>query len=266
MRGALHRCLVEATALALAFVLTGGCATGAAPRSTPSTALRFFEMPLSDDPWSPQIASWQARERALPDVELLRPAAPVSNPPAETADPATAADAPARGLRAGGDLKVPRESGDLRAQYFAFRAERKRALAREVAAWIQATSKQHYVPDGPVDHWATLAETLARNGDDCDGLELLTYHYLRDLGFREDEVYRAIVYRPSDKQHHMVTLWFETRTDPWVIDPTGAMTQGMPRLSDVPGWVPLKVFSETEEYTVRGQSLDTLLAGRSPGR
>ena len=74
---------------------------------------------------------------------------------------------------------------------------------------------------------------------------------LRDLGFRSDEVYRAIVYRPEDGQHHMVTLWFEDRSDPWVIDPTGAMTSGMRRMSAVPGWVPLKVFSDTTEYSVR---------------
>ncbi len=236
-------------ALVTALALGAGCAT--APHARASSAarpIRFFAVPSIDDPWTPQIASWQARERALPDVELLRPAAPVSNP-AATEGPA------ARGER-------PR--GDLRAEYFSFRAERKRDLARGVAAWVQSTSKHHYIPDGPVDHWATLAETLARNGDDCDGLELLTYHALRDMGFREDEVYRAIVFRPSDRQHHMVTLWFESQDDPWVIDPTGAMTQGMPRLSEVPGWVPLKVFSVNEEYTVRGQALESLIAGRTP--
>jgi hypothetical protein len=224
-----------------------GCAS---PPRIASAPLRFFESPGPDDAWTPQIASWQARERALPDIELLRPAASVSNPPDG-------------GERAAGGGRV---RGDLRAEYFAFRSERKRELAREVASWIQSTSKQHYIPDGPVDHWATLSETLARNGDDCDGLELLTYHYLRDLGFRQDEIYRAIVFRASDKQHHMVTLWFEEKDDPYVIDPTGAMTSGMPRLSEVPGWVPLKVFSETEEFTVRGQSLQSLLAGRDAAR
>ncbi len=109
------------------------------------------------------------------------------------------------------------------------------------------------MPDGALDHWATLEETFRSNGDDCDGLELLTYHFLLDMGFRDDEVYRAIVVRPSDGQHHMVTLWFETPRDPWVIDPTGAMIEGMPRMSEVPGWVPLKVFSEDEEFTVRGR-------------
>jgi predicted transglutaminase-like cysteine proteinase len=245
MRGSFRGTLAGLTALLTALSLGAGCAT---PRRAASGGTRFFDRPAVDDPWTPQISSWQARERALPDVELLRPSASVSNP-ASAGD-----DRTARG-------ESPR--GDLRAEYFAFRAERKRELAREVARWIQSTSKRHYIPDGPVDHWATLSETLARNGDDCDGLELLTYHYLRDLGFREDEVYRAIVLRPSDKQHHMVTLWFEQRNDPWVIDPTGAMTQGMPHLSDVPGWVPLKVFSETEEFTVRGQSLERLIAERA---
>jgi hypothetical protein len=64
-------------------------------------------------------------------------------------------------------------------------------------------------------------------------------------------VFRAIVYRPADGQHHMVTLWFEDPADPWVIDPTGAMTTGMPRMSELRDWVPLKVFSETREFTVR---------------
>ena len=245
MRGSFRSTLLGLSALATALSLGAGCAT---PRLAASSGLRYFERPALDDPWTPQIASWQARERALPDVELLRPAASVSNPPSA-------------GGTGPGNPDTPQ--GDLRAEYFAFRAERKRELALQVASWIQSTSKRHYIPDGPVDHWATLSETLARNGDDCDGLELLTYHYLRDLGFREDEVYRAIVLRPSDKQHHMVTLWFERRDDPWVIDPTGAMTQGMPHLSDVPGWVPLKVFSETEEFTVRGQSLERLIAERA---
>ena len=61
---------------------------------------------------------------------------------------------------------------------------------------------------------------------------------------------RAIVYRRSDGQHHMVTLWFEDRDDPWVIDPTGAMTSGMPRMSAVPEWTPLKVFTEDQDFTV----------------
>ncbi|MBY0398753.1 hypothetical protein K2X89_00520, partial [Myxococcota bacterium] len=87
-------------------------------------------------------------------------------------------------------------------------------------------------------------------------LELLVFHALRDLGFAETEVYRAIVVRPSDGQHHMVTLWFEDPSDPWVIDPTGAMTLGMPRMSDMPDWKPIKVFTDRLEYTVRPRTAD----------
>ena len=193
---------------------------------------RFFAPPGADDPWSGKIRGWQARERAMGSTDGLAGA------------PASVSQ---RGARGGG---TP-EEGDLRAKYFAFRHEQKREIATRTAAWVQREARSHYRPDGPIDHWATLGETLERNGEDCDGLELLVYHLLRDMGFRDDEVARAIVLRPSDGQHHMVTLWFETTDDPWVIDPTGAMTSGMPRLSEVPGWVPLKLFTETAEFSPR---------------
>ena len=48
----------------------------------------------------------------------------------------------------------------------------------------------------------------------------------------------------------MVTFWFEDADDPWVIDPTGAMTSGMPRMSELPGWEPIKVFSEKRDFDV----------------
>ena len=207
-----------------------GCAT------TPpvQTSFRYFDQPQSDDAWTPKIAGWQSRERAMPDVETL-------GAPGAVSEAGTAVDGHA----------AQENSADLRKKYFQYRASQKEAMARELAQWVQQEARQHYVADGPIDHWATLEETLAGNGDDCDGLELLVYHFLRDLGFAEDEVYRAILYRPEDGQHHMVTLWFQNPDDPWVIDPTGAMTTGMPRISEVPGWIPLKVFSEDEEFTVR---------------
>jgi hypothetical protein len=193
---------------------------------------RFFAPPAADDPWSGKIRGWQARERAMGSLEAL-------------------AGAPASVSERGAKASAPPEAGDLRAKYFAFRREQKRELALRTAEWVQREARSHYRADGPIDHWATLGETLERNGEDCDGLELLVYHLLRDMGFRDDEVARAIVLRPSDGQHHMVTLWFETHEDPWVIDPTGAMTSGMPRLSEVPGWVPLKLFTETAEFSPR---------------
>jgi hypothetical protein len=220
------RLLTQIVGLAALGVALGlGCATV----SHGPVAYEFFSTPRSDDPWTPKIASWQTRELASSTAET----------PASVSGPGESADA--------GGSSDP----GLRGKYASFRTEHKRALARDLARWIQKQARRHYVPDGPVDHWATLEETLEKGGEDCDGLELLSYHFLRDLGFREDEVFRAIVYRRQDGQHHMVTLWFEDASDPWVIDPTGAMTSGMPRLSQVEDWVPLKVFSDTEEFTPR---------------
>ncbi len=217
-----------------------GCAVLSISTTSPQ-GLEYFEAPRSDDVWSAKIKGWQRRERF--DAALVQPLQ--SGSAVESAGYSAANE------------KLPSDqaaAGGLRAKYFEFRAERRRALAREVAAWVQSEASLHYREDGAVDHWATLEETLARGGDDCDGLELLAFHALRDLGFASNAVYRAIVVRPADGQHHMVTLWFEDSEDPWVIDPTGAMTLGMPRMSELEAWVPIKVFSEDLEYTVRGRS------------
>jgi len=222
--------------MGLGLVLGGGCAgVIGTPRS-----YDYFAQPDPADAWSPKIVGWQRRERVDDGREL----GGARHAPSVEADALDARRASAGAAQAG-------NRDGLRDKYFSFRAERKRELAREVAGWIQTQARDHYVADGPIDHWATLEETLRGNGDDCDGLELLVYHALRDLGFDESEVYRAVVYRPSDGQHHMVTFWFEDRNDPWVIDPTGAMTRSMLRMSQLPEWAPSKVFSETAEYTVQ---------------
>lgn len=228
------RLAVLVLALAAVGWLAGGCATAKLPAvsaGSDAAAYSFFEKPAPLDPWTPKITGWQLRERAQPSIEALAGKAPaVSN-----------------GARPG----VPVRGESLRERYFRYRNDSKRGMARDLAEWMQSVAKRHYVPDGLVDHWATLEETLDRNGDDCDGLELLAYHFLRDHGFSESEVFRAVIVRPQDGQHHMVTLWFEDPRDPWVIDPTGAMTTGMPRMSERPDWVPLKLFTETEQFTVR---------------
>ncbi len=219
-------------ALALLFgsvllLAVGGCRT-VMPQEN---HLSYFAAPAPDDAWSRKIRGWQQREQ----VAHAGPAPVAAEPP--RVDPA--------------------ERGVLRDKYNEFISARKREVASELATWIQEQSRDHYIPDGAVDHWATFEETFKNNGDDCDGLELLAYNFLLELGFGENEVFRAIVVRPSDGQHHMVTLWFESPNDPWVIDPTGAMTTGMPRMSQVPGWKPLKVFSEKRDYTVAPSSLHT---------
>ena len=224
------RLLVGLAALA---AVAPGCAPPPIRSVLPRTAAYdYFAAPATDDAWSPKILGWQERERSREGVVASGSPASVSGSGSGSAP---------------GSARTP----DLRSALDRFRVEQRRATARQIASWIQVQARQHYVPDGAVDHWATLRETLARGSEDCDGLELVVNRLLRDLGFGDDEVYRAIVYRPADGQHHMVTLWFEDRNDPWVIDPTGAMTAGMPHMSELRDWVPLKVFSETREYTVR---------------
>lgn len=230
----MSRMLRRGRELAVLWLLMTCLALGCGGLSGAALSYRYFDAPASDDIWSHKIAGWQDRERAQEAVDQAAPGSTAST------------------VGAGPASQAPPSADSLRAKYRAFRVEHRRELARDVALWVQSQSKIYYIPDGPIDHWATLEETLARNGDDCDGLELLAYYFLKDLGFRDDEVYRAIVYRPSNGEHHMVTMWFEDPNDPWVIDPTGAMTTGMPHMSEVPGWVPLKVFTETAEYTVDG--------------
>jgi predicted transglutaminase-like cysteine proteinase len=214
-----------AVVMLVAFVAPG-CAH---LRGEEDAGVSYFAPSVPGDPWSAKIAAWQQRERAhVADLETT----------------------PASVSGAGGIVAREGESS-LREKFAAFRREQRRRQAQEVAAWMQETSRSHYHPDGAFDHWATLAETLDADGDDCDGLELLPFNLLRELGFSKDEVFRAIVYRASDGQHHMVTLWFEDADDPWVIDPTGAMTRGMPRLSAVAGWSALKVFDDEREFTPR---------------
>ena len=213
-------------ALLVAVLQSPGCAHFQ-QSAAPTRPFVFFSAPAPDDPWTPKIMGWQLRERQDERDLSIAPAS-VSGP---------------------GESALPTEATSLREKFEAFHREQQRRQASEVAVWLQQNARSHYRPDGAFDHWATLEETLAADGDDCDGLELLAFNLLRELGFSKDQVFRAIVHRAQDGQHHMVTLWFENPNDPWVIDPTGAMTSGMPLLSQVHGWAPLKVFDDTHEFT-----------------
>jgi hypothetical protein len=213
-------------------LLASGCAAargGSVASDGASDGQEYFARPQPRDPWSFQIRRWQARVAAQIRLE---------------GEGRTNPDASLRPT--------------LALRYALFRREQRRALARGVSLWAQEEGQRSFVADLGADHWPTLSEVLDRGGDDCDGLELLTYYALRGLGFAPGELYRAIVMRTRDRQHHMVTLWFENPNDPWVIDPTGAMVRGMPQLSRVEGWVVLKLFSETEEFTPHSRSGSTV--------
>jgi hypothetical protein len=229
----LGRALV-ATALTACFAT--GCAASF-PRIDKS--FDFFAPARPEDPFYPKVVEWQGRARD--DTAGANPATPL---------PPNADDPDAYPL------------GVLRFKFDAFLNRHKRDLAREFTSWSQRQARLHFVADPATtlagDHWPTLTEFFQTNGDDCDGLDLIAYGLMRDAGFRADETFRLVVRRESDGANHMVTLWFEERDDPWVIDATGAMTLEMRRFSDLPaGWLPRVMFNENEFYNV---------VERGPGR
>ena len=192
----------------------------------------FFAPARTEDPFYPKIVDWQRRQQ----LDRAKGAVLPPSPPGDY-DP----EAHPFGL--------------LRGKFDRFLNRHKRALAQEFTTWSQRQARLHFTPD-PLstlegDHWPTVEELFEANGDDCDGLDLIAYALLREAGFRADEIYRLVVRRERDGANHMVTLWFEDREDPWVIDATGAMTTEMRRFSDLPpGWMPRMMFNENETYHV----------------
>jgi hypothetical protein len=218
------------TALLLVASAALGCASGGGPSGPPGDpGFDFFGAPnASDDdvdPWFPKVEEWQGRMQAegkrLPRSER--------------------------------SLRGSEQSGKLLLAMGAYRDEQRVALAKDVTNWSQKTARRHYKWDpasnDPVyDHWPTVGQLLANNGDDCDGLDLIAYQMLREFGFPQDRVFRAILRRNRDQANHMVTLWFEDARDPWILDATGAVTFQMRRFSQLEGWTPTKIFNERAQY------------------
>jgi predicted transglutaminase-like cysteine proteinase len=216
--------------------------------ATPQPAIRFDFFAPADprDPWFAKVGAWQRHaQQELAAAEANGGADDqLSSPPASSAPPEL--------------------SGSLGTKMGAFEAEEKQQLARRINAWAQQQARQHYrfeddVQDAALDQWPTFGQLLSRNGDDCDGLDLITYQLLLEFGFPRDEIYRSVVRRDRDGANHMVTLWFESRRDPWVLDATGAMTLEMVRFSELLGWTPTKVFNERQQFAVEQHGLPIAL-------
>ncbi len=219
-----------------------GALLGLACVTTPAADTHFVFFSgarLDDDPWFEKVEEWQ--RRAL-------------------AEGATGSSA----IR---DTGITR-SALLSNKIGEFEAVEKRKLARRINGWAQIQARKHYRSepnaDFDADHWPTFGELIERNGDDCDGLDLIGYQLLREFGYPQNAVYRAIVRRDRDRANHMVTLWFEDADDPWVLDATGAMTMKMRRFSKLPGWTPTKMFNEFEQYRVVRQDGPSLTFARDP--
>lgn len=207
-----------------AVLLALGCAT-----APPARRFDFFATQGAADPWPEKVSEWQERERRdrIEDIRV--------DPESPTVQEAN-------------------RTGLLHAKLGAFEAEERRVLAGRIVAFSQVEARRHYRHDpsrsAEDDHWPTARELLETNGDDCDGMDLTAYQMMREFGFSQDEVYRAIVRRDRDGRNHMVTLWFEDPRDPWVLDATGAMTRGLARLSKLPGWTPRRIFNDHRQFGV----------------
>ena len=198
----------------------------------PAVSLDLFVPAPEDDPWRHKIADWQTRHREDQSFE----AAVAGKNPSVLAE-----------------------------QYEVFSRILRRRIVEDTVGWVQEHSREYYRPDGDHDHWATLGEVIETGGDDCDGLDLLTFVLLRRLGFEGSEIYRSIIVEEGTGQHHMVTLWFEDgdRSDPFVLDPTGVITKEMVRLSTIRTWEPIQLFDETAHYRVEPvTSLGAIVSSR----
>ena len=206
-----------------------GCATGPHGGSSGGKSFYFFAPAVSGnddvDPWYPKVVEWQGR---------------------------VAKDKPEPLMYTRRSLANAENSGWLRLEMGAWREQERRELAKRILDWTQHQARKHYKLDlsnDPVfDHWPTVGELLVDNGGDCDGVDLIAYQLMREFGFPADHLYRAVVRRDRDRANHMVTLWFETADDPWVLDATGAMTFSMRHFSELPGWTPTKVFNDDKQF------------------
>ena len=206
-------------------VLGGLLVLACASPAAPSRDYRFVTPSDPGNPWVEKVEEWQQRARAE------RGSAPLAAPEGE--DPGV---------------------GWLHGEIREFERDEKRALLERIHSWTRVQARQHYRieddADPARDHWPTFGELIATNGDDCDGLDLISYGLMRSFGFEHDEVWRAIIRRDRDGILNMVTLWFESGDDPWVVDATGAATRTLRRLSRLEGWTPLIVFNDRDRLAV----------------
>jgi len=207
--------------IALWIPLWVACASPA-PRSP---ELYFFGPVSSEDLWQLKIRAWQAASR----LESPSPLAEQTS-----SDPTPLAE------------EYARFSGQVRLE-----------VAQRVVRWVQINSGLYFRSDNGRDHWPTLDELITAGGDDCDGMELLTFNLLRRLGFTKGELYRAILFEPERDAYHMVTLWFDDgdRQDPYVLDPSGEVSRRVERLSHIASWQPVVMFDERSQFKVEARKL-----------
>ena len=117
--------------------------------------------------------------------------------------------------------------------------------------WIRRVSERAYRPDVGGDYWGTLVDMVETAQGDCDDLATLSYHALRGIGERAT---MAVLYHPTTRAAHMVTLWFVDDGAPRMLDPTGMIVDRTHRLNadgSYGPWIVLGHFDESGTYSMR---------------
>lgn len=108
-------------------------------------------------------------------------------------------------------LPQPEPEPDRRAEWQALVAkERLASVGGKVAAVNQFFNSFEFVEDsylwGKDDYWATLSETLGKNGGDCEDLAVAKYFTLSKLNIPEERMRITYVVSLQTKKPHMVLL------------------------------------------------------------
>ncbi|MGM0422022.1 MAG: hypothetical protein ACQEQL_02880 [Pseudomonadota bacterium] len=122
-------------------------------------------------------------------------------------------------------------------------------ILKVIAAYAEDFSRYYYKNDnaendkilrpdiyGPNEDWETLSEVILENGDDCDGLAMLSRQLMIDAGIPKSEIFfLAYLTTAEDAPDHGVIMWNDPDHphDPIAIDSTGYISNQPYRLSAI---------------------------------
>jgi len=105
---------------------------------------------------------------------------------------------------------------------------------------------------GKDDYWATLSETLAKNGGDCEDFTIAKYFTLKNLNIPEENMRITYVFSLKTGEPHMVlTLNMNPLQEPIVLDTLNNYLFPVSRRSDL---VPVYSFNEKWYWLAKKQN------------
>lgn len=218
-----------------------------------------YEYSVTEEGSEPSIRKWQS-EVAQNRTDVLSSSAPMPPPLADH----------------GRYLSPPPDTDNL-SEYFEDARARIRYLASDisysdedimdvVAYTMKNIAEKFYQDDDDTElytHQKTgqvydklptaLQYILDQNGDDCDGLMLLSRQLLIDAGFDKDLLYYAILEDKDPKRsRHAVVLYAPSGdfSDPYIIDSTNVFQRAV-KVSELKYYRVTEAFNENEALDIR---------------